>query len=152
VSGGQFINGDEDINPYAYDELLKLIHVLVLCNESQVNQEQDSEFSAKGSATENALIYMAISAGVNVTELTQKYSLLQTNLRSENRNIMSSVHGTDEQHKFVAVKGSPAEVVRICKWWVKNGEVVPLTEEDREAMEIENDRMAGKALRLGHND
>ncbi|WP_414584120.1 HAD-IC family P-type ATPase [Scytonema sp. PCC 10023] len=148
VSDGQFINGDEDINPYAYDELLKLIHVSVLCNESQVNQEQDGEFSAKGSATENALIYMAISAGVNVADLRQKYPLLQTNLRSENRNIISTVHGTHEQHKFVAVKGSPGEVVRICKWWVKNGEVVPLLEEDREAMEIENDRMAGKALRV----
>ncbi|BAZ21678.1 ATPase, E1-E2 type [Kalymmatonema gypsitolerans NIES-4073] len=91
---------------------------------------------------------MAISAGVNVADLRQKYPLLQTNLRSENRNIMSTVHGTHEQHKFVAVKGSPAEVVRICKWWVKNGEVVPLLEEDREAMEIENDRMAGKALRV----
>ena len=70
----------------------QLIHVSVVCNESQVNQEQDGEFSAKGSATENALIYMAISAGVNVTEVTQKYSLLQTNLRSENPNIMSTVH------------------------------------------------------------
>ncbi len=148
VSDGQFIAGDENINPYTCDELLKLIHVSVLCNESQVNQEQDGEFSVKGSATENALIHMAISAGVDVNQLRQKYPLLQTNLRSENRNIMSTVHSTENNHNFVAVKGSPGEVARICKCWVKNGQVVSLTEEDRREIEIENDRMAGKALRV----
>jgi Ca2+-transporting ATPase len=148
VLDGEFIANDENINPYACDELLKLIHVSVLCNESQVNQEQDGKYSIKGSATENALIHMAISAGVDVNQLRDKYQLLQTNLRSENRNIMSTVHAIDNNHKFVAVKGSPAEVVQICKFWLKDGEVIPLTEEDRRAIEIENDRMAGKALRV----
>jgi Ca2+-transporting ATPase len=148
VLDGEFIANDENINPYACDELLKLIHVSVLCNESQVNQEQDGKYSIKGSATENALIHMAISAGVDVNQLRDKYQLLQTNLRSENRNIMSTVHAIDNNHKFVAVKGSPAEVAQICKFWLKDGEVIPLTEEDRRAIEIENDRMAGKALRV----
>lgn len=148
VLGGEFVSQSQNVNPYNCDELLKLIHVAVLCNESQVNHKQNGEYSVKGSATENALIYMAITAGVNVTDLRQKYPLLQTNLRSENRNIMSTVHQVSEQHKFVAVKGSPAEVVRICKWRLKNGELVSLTEEDTQAIEMENDRMAGKALRV----
>jgi Ca2+-transporting ATPase len=88
VSEAEFIANGENINPYACDQLLKLIHVSVLCNESEVNQDQDGEYSIKGSATENALIYMAIAAGVNVIQLRQKYKLLQTNLRSENRNII----------------------------------------------------------------
>ncbi len=84
----------------------------------------------------------------HVIELRLKYPLIQTQPRSENRNYMSTIHTTVEQHKFVAVKGSPTEVVQICKWWLKNGQLVPLTEEDRQAIEIENDRMAGKALRV----
>jgi Ca2+-transporting ATPase len=148
VRDSEFIFEGQNINPYTFDELLKLIHVSVLCNESQLNLEQNGEYSVKGSATENALVYMAISAGVDVAELRQKYPLLQTNLRSENRNIMSTIHEMSEQQKLVAVKGNPAEVVRICKWWMKNGQKMPLMEEDREAIEIENDRMAGKALRV----
>ncbi|PMB46766.1 ATPase [Fischerella thermalis CCMEE 5205] len=148
VSDGEFIANGENINPYACDQLLKLIHVSVLCNESEVNQDQDGEYSIKGSATENALIYMAIAAGVNVTQLRQKYKLLQTNLRSENRNIMSTVHTTENHHNLVAVKGSPGEVAQICKFWFKDGEITTLTEQDRRAIEIENDRMAGKALRV----
>ncbi|PMB06054.1 ATPase [Fischerella thermalis CCMEE 5273] len=148
VSEGEFIANGENINPYACDQLLKLIHVSVLCNESEVNQDQDGEYSIKGSATENALIHMAIAAGVNVTQLRQKYKLLQTNLRSENRNIMSTVHTTENHHNLVAVKGSPGEVAQICKFWFKDGEITTLTEQDRRAIEIENDRMAGKALRV----
>jgi Ca2+-transporting ATPase len=148
VSEGQFTAQAEPIDPYNCDELLKLIHICALCNESQVSLEQDGEYTVQGSATENALIYMAISAGVNVTQLRQKYPLLQTNLRSENRNIMSTVHATQNSHKLVAVKGSPAEVAQICQWWVKNGQVIALTAEDRRSLEIENDRLAGKALRV----
>ena len=147
VADCQFIAEAENINPYACHELLKLIHVTVLCNESQVSQ-QGSEFTVTGSATENALIYLAIAAGVDAIALKQKYPLLQTQPRSENRNYMSTIHATDEEHQLVAVKGSPAEVVQICQWWLKNGQLVPLTEEDRQAIEIENDRMAGKALRV----
>jgi Ca2+-transporting ATPase len=148
VSDGEFVNGEKNINPYSDDELLKLIHVSVLCNESTVSKSADGEYAVTGSATENALIYMAISAGVDAIALREKYPLLQTNLRSENRNIMSTIHQTHNQQKFVAVKGSPAEVVQLCQSQVKDGQIVPLDEEERQAIEIENDRMAGKALRV----
>ena len=101
-----------------------------------------------GSPTENALIHLAISAGVDVIKLRQKYPLLETNLRRENRNVMSTIHDTDNDHKLIAVKGNPAEMISMCQWWLKNGEVVPLTAEDRGAMAMENDRLAGKALRI----
>lgn len=148
VSDGEFIAQGENINAYTCDELLKLIHVSVLCNESEVSKQGDGEYIVTGSATENALIYMGISAGVDVIQLRQKYPLVQTNLRSENRNIMSTIHQTHEQYQFVAVKGNPAEVAEICQRRIKNGQIVPLTAKDIRAIEIENDHMAGKALRV----
>ncbi|MBE9005752.1 cation-translocating P-type ATPase [Fortiea sp. LEGE XX443] len=148
VSDGEFISGEQTINPYSNDELLKLIHVSVLCNESQVSREGNGKYEVTGSATENALIYMAINSGVDIIDLRQKYPLVQTNLRSENRNLMSTIHETHDGKNFVAVKGSPAEVVELCQTWVKNGQIVPLTAADKRAIAIENDRMAGKALRV----
>ncbi|WP_414578576.1 HAD-IC family P-type ATPase [Anabaena sp. CCY 9402-a] len=148
VSDGDFLVGEENLNPYADDELLKLIHVSVLCNESEVSKSADGEYAVTGSATENALIYMAIAAGVDAIALREKYPLLQTNLRSENRNIMSTIHQTHNQNKFVAVKGSPAEVAQICQCRIENGQLVPLSDAERQTIEIENDRMAGKALRV----
>ncbi|MBK1988685.1 HAD-IC family P-type ATPase [Sphaerospermopsis aphanizomenoides BCCUSP55] len=148
VTNGDFIAGEETIDPYTNNELLKLIHISVLCNESEVNQKNDGEYVVTGSATENALIYTAISAGVNIIALREKYPLLQTNLRSEKRNLMSTIHVTHNHNQMVAVKGNPAEVLQLCHRWMKSGQIVTLTAEDRQKMEMENDRMAGKALRV----
>jgi Ca2+-transporting ATPase len=147
-SGGKFLNSEEDINPYICSELLKLIHVLVLCNESEVNQQEDGQYLLKGSATENALIYMAINTGVDISQLREKHPLLATTHRFENHNFMSTLHLTHDNQKLVAVKGSPAEVLQMCNAQVNNGEIVPLTEAERTAIEIANEIMAGKALRV----
>ncbi|MBD2446204.1 cation-translocating P-type ATPase [Nostoc sp. FACHB-152] len=148
VADGEFIKGEAKINPYNNDELLKLIHVSVLCNESQVSREGNGKYEVIGSATENALIYMAISSGVDIIDLREKYPLVQTNLRSENRNLMSTIHETHDGQNLVAVKGSPTEVAELCQTWIKDGQIVELTQEDKRAIAIENDRMAGKALRV----
>lgn len=148
VRDHEFITGEKIINPYSYNELLKLIHVGVLCNESEVSKKNNSEYLVTGSATENALIHTAIAAGVDVIALKEKYPLLQTNLRSENRNLMSTIHGTDNCQQMVAVKGNPTEVLQLCQQWMKNDEIVSLTAESRQKIEIENDRLAGKALRV----
>ena len=51
-------------------------------------------------------------------------------------------------HRFVALKGSPAEVLAKCGHQIKGGMKVPLSDEDRDLIEVENDAMAGKALRV----
>jgi Ca2+-transporting ATPase len=50
--------------------------------------------------------------------------------------------------RIIAVKGSPREVLSVCTWQMKGGMKVPLTDEDRETIEVENERMAGDALRV----
>ncbi|AFZ23772.1 cation transport ATPase [Cylindrospermum stagnale PCC 7417] len=148
VADGEFIADTEKINPYLCNELLKLIYVSVLCNESELCRQEDGEYLVTGSATENALIYMAISAGIDAIAIREKYPLRQTNLRSENRNMMSTIHETHNCQRMVAVKGNPAEVIEICQRCVIQGQVVPFTEADKQAIEMENDRMALKALRV----
>ncbi|WP_339376514.1 cation-translocating P-type ATPase [Calothrix sp. NIES-2098] len=190
TSDGKFIARSQDINPYNCDRLLKLIHVSVLCNESEVHQNPDGEYVVKGSATENALIYLAISAGVDVIQLKENYPCCRINHRSEHQNFMSTVHSlkpqdtlsstsdtvpvvaaTTEigslqpltikkkrrgrppsshrrQKQLVAIKGSPSEVLEMSTQQIKDGELVPLTEADRLAIENENEVMAGKGLRI----
>jgi Ca2+-transporting ATPase len=156
VEEGQLINGREVINPYAYEPLLKLIHVVVLCNESQINGKAD-EYMLRGSATENALIELAIAQGVDVQQVRGQHQLLKIHHRSEGQNYMKTLHHTLQEKKLVAVKGSPNEVLDLCNWQIEDNNVIALTEEKRAAIEAENERMAGKALRVlgvayGHTD
>ncbi|MEA5506294.1 HAD-IC family P-type ATPase [Halotia wernerae UHCC 0503] len=194
-SDGKFIAQAQDINPYNCDQLLKLIHVSVLCNESEVHKNSDGEYVVKGSATENALIYLAISAGVDVIQLKENYPCCRTNHRSENQNFMSTVHAMKHEDTpspnsaddepdslsliaakteigslqplaaqkkrrgrpsssprakqlLVALKGSPSEMLEMSTQQIKNGKLVTLTEADRQAIENENEVMAGKGLRI----
>ncbi len=156
VEEGQLINGREVINPYTCEPLLKLIHVVVLCNESQINGKAD-EYMLRGSATENALIELAIAQGVDVKEVREQHQLLKIHHRSEGQNYMKTLHHTLQEKKLVAVKGSPNEVLDLCNWQIEDNNVIALTEEKRAAIEAENERMAGKALRVlgvayGHTD
>ncbi|RAM51954.1 MAG: ATPase [Hapalosiphonaceae cyanobacterium JJU2] len=148
ASADELLLGNEAVNPYENEQLLKLIHVLTLCNESEVEKEGD-EYNVRGSATENALIDVAIKGGVNIPSLRANYPRLKINHRSQERNYMATLHATpDEKQKLIAVKGSPSEVLSLCNWQIQNGEKVPLTEADRQAIENDNDDMAGKALRV----
>jgi Ca2+-transporting ATPase len=148
ISEGQFWSGNKAVNPYSCDELLKLIHISVLCNDSKVNSHPHQAHTINGSATENALMEMAIAAGVNVVELQAKYPRLATKHRSVNRNFMVTVHQVHESQQLVAVKGNPTEVLELCHWQVRDGQCLPLTEADRQALEEQNERMAGQALRV----
>jgi Ca2+-transporting ATPase len=148
VSDSRFVANGEEIHPYACDELLKLIHLSVLCNESEVFKK-DGEYLVTGSSTENALLHMAIGAGVDVIALRERFPLVKISYRSENRNFMATLHKTTNPgNHFLALKGSPLEVLSICSRSVLNGEEVPLIDEDRLAIETENQRMASDALRV----
>ncbi len=148
VNNGKFVNGEKTIYLSNCDEFLQLIRVSVLCNESNVLPHSDGEYIVNGSATENALIYMAIDAGIDVISLREDYPLTYINQRSENRNIMSTLHGTSDDRILIAVKGTPTEILHLCNRQIKAGQVIPLTEDDKLAIEVENKRMADKALRV----
>ncbi|RMF22534.1 MAG: cation-transporting P-type ATPase [Cyanobacteria bacterium J083] len=148
VNEGKFLLAGQPLNPYSYDELLKLVHVVVLCNESKISKQSNGNYEVNGSATENALVQMAIAAGIDVLELRNKYPLLEIKHRSEQQNYMRTVHLVHESQKLVAVKGNPSEVLELCEWKLKQGKQISLTEADKQAIEEENERMAGKALRV----
>ncbi|ODT68440.1 MAG: ATPase [Nitrosomonadales bacterium SCN 54-20] len=153
--GGRRITVDSDvfydagvrIDPYQSDELLRLLHVAVLCNEVELNGEKGS-YLLKGSATESALMHLALAAGVSVEALRRRYPREQVEYRTETRNYMSTTHSAQGDGKLVAVKGNPVEVLEMCGWWLKDGARLPLTQAERTVILMENDRMAAEALRV----
>jgi Ca2+-transporting ATPase len=163
VSEGRFSCGRENINPFACDELLRLIHISILCNETEVSN-QKGEYVLRGSPTENALIHVAISSGIDVVAVRDGYPVLKINYRSENRNYVSTFHTMKppsvcfeqdnnkemigQKSYLVAVKGNPTEVLPMCSWQVKDGIKTPLTDGERLLIDNENERMAGDALRV----
>lgn len=146
-ANGAFYYRDVRIDPRQREELLRLIQVAVLCNEAEVNGAEGN-YEFKGSGTENALMHLALAAGVQVDALRREYPRVQVEYRTERQKYMRTMHLKGEEGGLTAVKGNPSEVLEICSMWIKDGRIQPLTETDRTAILVENDRMAGEALRV----
>ncbi len=145
---------EERVEPLKYEELIRLAQVGSLCSEVEIEQRNGAQV-LRGSPTENALIHLAVSVGIDVGALRRVYPMRQITLRAENRNFMSTIHGVDATAAgdttyapLLAVKGSPGEVLAMCDWFMRDGVQVPLTDSDRFVIETENERMAGQALRV----
>jgi len=146
VEGRISLDG-KSINPYTNEDLLRLLHLSVLCNESMVSG-QEGDYIVDGSSTENALVNIALSSGVDVNSLRAQHPIAKLNHRSEDRHYMSTVHRSNEQQRLMALKGSPTDVLSLCKWYIKDGRQLELDDNARTVFEADNERMAGEALRV----
>ena len=147
VSEGLFYEKGGRTNLYESEELLKLIHISVLCNEAEI-AGAEGKYVLSGTSTENALVQTALSAGVDVTGLRKKFPLRRVEHRSENRNFMCTYHDFTAGRTLAAMKGSPVEVLAMCGGRHEGAEIKPLTDEDRDAILAGNELMAGMALRV----
>jgi Ca2+-transporting ATPase len=147
VRDGVFHSAEGKLDPYANDELLRLLHIAVLCNETEIKGDGNA-FELEGSATETALIEMALSAGVNVNSLRRQHSKIKVEYRTEGRSYMRTFLRTQSRGTLLVVKGAPNEVLSLCRTYIKDGTRSELTEETRAALLEENERMAGEALRV----
>ncbi len=133
----------ETDTPHDFGQLLA---IGVLCNDARLNGGAGD--IPIGSPTECALLDLAIQAGFDVKALRRTHPLLEVRHRAENRLYMSTIHDTPEGERLLAVKGSPAEVLRMCDRYLEDGEERELTESVRLEIDLKNARMAGEALRV----
>ncbi len=132
-------------------ELAGLLRACVLCSETRI-ERRDGTYVLTGSPTENALVNLALALGEDALAIRRSHPILKVSLRSEDRSFMRTLHriadGAGARRFLTAVKGSPEQVLAMCTRQLKAGRVVELTAADRAAIEAENQRMAGRALRV----
>jgi Ca2+-transporting ATPase len=128
-------------------ELSRLIRVATLCNETEVQWEGNRQVLS-GSATEKALVQLAIDIGVDVIDLREQHPIFRISHRSEQRPFMTTFHQTPAGETLLALKGSPLDVLAMCDWHLKDGQRLRLNVQNRLDIEMGNDRMAGDSLRV----
>jgi len=147
VSDGTITCDGMAIDPLQNTELVRLMQVVSLCSESEI-VESPGDLLLDGSATENALVRLAIDAGIDVRSLRSQRPIKKVRYRAEGRPYMSTLHPYKGGKYLWAFKGSPDEVLAMCDHQVRNGRKVRLTAKTRAAIRSENMRMAGEALRV----
>jgi Ca2+-transporting ATPase len=135
------------IQPLEQPDLLRLLHLAALCNETSVDGSP-GQWVLNGSATESALVEVALRFGVDVSAVRARHPRLEVQYRADRRNWMATLHEAANGERLLAVKGSPAEVLAMCRWHACDGMPQELDGPTRELLLRENERMAGEALRV----
>ncbi|MDD1648816.1 MAG: cation-transporting P-type ATPase [Methylococcaceae bacterium] len=142
---GHYRNGDGlDFAITEQPELVRLLEVVSLCSEVTLSPESGLD----GSPTECALIEAAQQGGLDIQDLRARLPLLKLEHRAEQRPYMSSVHLTDDGGYFIAVKGSPSDVLKLSTEWQCGDRRLRLNKKSRQTILAQNEEMAGEALRV----
>lgn len=124
----------------------ELARVAVLCNEAHW-EGGTPEIGLNGSATESALIRMALDLKLDVHQWRQRYPCRRVWVRTEQRPYMVTLHGRPGGG-LLAVKGSPAEVLALCSRYARGGRSHTLTTGMRAKIQAENLAMAEEGFRV----
>jgi Ca2+-transporting ATPase len=124
-----------------------LLSVSVLCADVQVTTKEDGKKDLKGDPTETALIDFGMRFGYHKDEAERKNKRVSEIPFDSERKRMTTVNRLDGQLR-INVKGGLDEILSVCNRIAVNGEVKPITGEDKTKIHKANDDMAGKALRV----
>ncbi len=147
VADGEIRSGDRPVEVAGAPAVQGLLEVVSLCSETELEGPEDAPVLA-GSPTENAMVRLALEAGIDVRALRRDRPRRKVVYRAEGRPYMRTVHELPDGGLLAAVKGSPAEVLEMCATELVDGEIRELDASRRDAILQENEAMAGDALRV----
>lgn len=146
---GETLRPEEGAQPRPSVDLSALLRVGVLCSEAHIVHDGNGHDHLTGSATEAALLQLAQEHGFDIDAMRQEYPCLDTAYRDGTRKRMTTVHVLPgEGERFVAVKGSPEEVLSLCDTALVHGDIAPLDPELRTQILEANDQLAAEGLRV----
>jgi Ca2+-transporting ATPase len=109
---GEILHEGLRIKPKELENLMYVLRIGLLCNESRVYEEEDI-YKVDGDPTEGALIISAIKAGLNPEAEREKYEQLSIIPFESERSYMATLH-KHRGKKLIFVKGAPEKVLEMC--------------------------------------
>ena len=127
---------------YGEDEK-HLAAAMALCSDAEL----DADGNVTGEPTEAALVAWSAKLGLDKNLLKERMPRCGEAPFDSGRKMMSTIHKTDKGY-IQFTKGAPDVVVDRCTSCVKDGKIVPMTEELRMEIMMHNKAMADRALRV----
>lgn len=131
------------VDSYGPDTNL-LATAMALCTDSQLGEDG----AVTGEPTENALVAWANTLGLPKYKLEAEMPRIGEAPFDSVRKMMSTLHRRPDGKVVQFTKGAPDEVLNKCTHYLKDGQMLPLTEEAKREILAANTAMAGRALRV----
>ncbi|MBD0384240.1 cation-translocating P-type ATPase [Paenibacillus sedimenti] len=129
-------------------DLKRIFQICLLCNNSKLEQENE-RWITKGDPTEGALLSLAAKTGLWEKDMSHWHRGLEIPFDSGTAK-MSVVckDSQSEQECYVFSKGAVETILRHSNRYQKNGEIYPLSEEHKQLILQQNDKLSSDALRV----
>jgi Ca2+-transporting ATPase len=144
---GTFQVDGKPVDPRSDDHLALALRIGALCNDAKL-ERADGQDAVLGDPTEAALIVVAEKTGMNHAVLAPDFPRISEVPFDSTTKRMVTVHRTPQGQTLEFVKGSPGTLIAASSAQVRATGVVPLTSEDRQALEESNQKLASAALRV----
>ena len=138
-TNGQLQNADTELG--ADNTTLR---IMTFANDTKV----DPDGKLIGDPTETALVQFGLDHNFDVREVLKSEPRVAELPFDSDRKLMSTIHKEPDGSYFVAVKGAPDQLIKRVTRIEINGEVRPITDEDKQAVLAVNKDLAKQALRV----
>ena len=125
------------------NESISAIRMMNLANDTKITEEK-----LIGDPTETAMVQFGLDKGYDVRVDLEKHPRVAEVPFDSTRKIMSTIHQLEDGNYLVATKGAPDMLLEKVTHIEENGQVRPITQEDRDTLARLNKEMATQALRV----
>ena len=143
---GEFHVGGKAFDPRQDPHVQRLLTASALCNDAHL-QSSDGKWQIQGDPTEGALVVLAAKAGFKQEELDNRYLRINEVPFSSERKRMTTLHETPEG-TIAYSKGAPEEIVGQCNWIYSDDKVQGLSQDEKDRILDEGQKMAAEGLRV----
>jgi len=144
---GEFMLGQEEINPSQYPDLVKVLTFGVLCNGATLVKD-NSDYKIIGDPTEGAMLTCAAKAGILKEEKEKDFSFFDEIPFDSERKKMTIIRNAGSGKRIAFVKGAPDVLLNNCTGVEENSSVRALSEKDRQKILKVNNDLANSAMRV----
>jgi len=109
---GEILHEGVHIKPKELKNLMYVLRIGLLCNESSVYEEEGMH-KVDGDPTEGSLIVSAMKAGLNPEKEREKYEQISIIPFESERSYMATLH-KHRGKKLIFIKGAPEKVLEMC--------------------------------------
>ena len=120
------------------------LRIMNFANDTKV----DPDGKLIGDPTETALVQFGLDHNFDVRDVLKSEPRVAELPFDSDRKLMSTIHKEADGTYFVAVKGAPDQLLKRVTRIEINGEVRPITDEDKQAILATNKNLAKQALRV----
>ena len=147
VEESKFLVDRKEIDSKTDSGLEILLRIGVLCNNSRIEHENGG-FNVIGDPTEGALLIVSEEAGIKTKVINKEYPRLYEAPFDATKKRMVTINEDLAGDQVAYIKGAVEKLLDRSSKVYKNGEEIPITEEDKKSFLETNTEMAKHALRV----